>query len=207
MTNYNWDALLQNGNVDEVTESWTATFLQLTEKSVPHMNITVRSREKDFITPEIKRLIRARNRAFNIYKQNCTQLLWGRYKVARNKVTSKIKQAKKKEILLQNEYFELNNIFKKVLGKSYRIIKINESNVKPVVIDIVKSTITIFNRSPIFPNKTRERKMYEKLLIFYEIATINARDKNKVDDIFYKLFGVSCSFEIPIPIFSHLPGT
>ncbi len=64
-----WDSLFKD-DLDETTSHITAHILKLVEKHIPHKEVLVRPRDPPWMTCEVKRLIRKRNRAHRKAKRS-----------------------------------------------------------------------------------------------------------------------------------------
>ena len=60
----NWDVILNN-DVDEAVKQFTQTLLDAANKSIPTKRIRTRRNDKPWVTSELKREIRKRDRLFN----------------------------------------------------------------------------------------------------------------------------------------------
>jgi len=76
-------------------------------------------------------------------------------------------------------------LIKNVFGKSFKIEAVLRRDEKPVNVDFQRSKITIYEFSPILPRRIKERKLYTKLIIFYEVSTMGSPNKSSMDKIFY----------------------
>ena len=86
-------------------------FQKVCEFCVPHYEVTIRPNSKPYITTEIKRLIRRRDRLYKIFKLKNTEITRNNYKHTRNEVVYKIRQS-----LLDYETKQLNVPNNKVTG-------------------------------------------------------------------------------------------
>ena len=60
-------------SISDTASYWTDLFIDTCKQFIPFRNITVRPKDKPWITCEIKKLIRHRNRAWKRYKRSCRQ--------------------------------------------------------------------------------------------------------------------------------------
>jgi len=100
---------------------------------------------------------------------------------------SRTMQRKKRETQAEDEYNKLSKLIKRVFGRQLTIEKVERYHEKPVEVDIQNSKITIYKLCPILPRRIKERKLYEKLIIFYELSTLDSANKSSLDSTFYSL--------------------
>ena len=89
-----WDSLFKD-DLDETTSNITAHILKLVEKHIPHKEVLVRPRDPPWMTCEVKRLIRKRNRAHRKAKRTKSGRDWEHFRQCRNEVISKVREIKK----------------------------------------------------------------------------------------------------------------
>lgn len=82
-------------------------FLLNCEECIPHYEVTIRPKDKPYITTEIRRLIRQRDRLHFIHKRNPTNANLTSYRNARNRVVSAIRRSIR--VHEQNEIEILSN--------------------------------------------------------------------------------------------------
>ena len=68
LTDTDWDTIL-DCDTDEATEKFTETFLNAANAAIPHRNITIKSTDKPWVTSELKKNIRKRDRLFRTAKK------------------------------------------------------------------------------------------------------------------------------------------
>lgn len=95
-------------------------------------------------------------------------------------------QGEKRKDRTRDEYRDLLKLIKDVFGKSFTLERANRYNEKPVKIDEQNSKIVIYNLTPILPRRIKERRLYERLIIFYELSTISSPNKPSTDKMFYR---------------------
>ena len=101
--NTRWNSVFCKATINEMTHEFMDIFQKVCEFCVPHYEVTTRPNIKAYITTEIKRLIRRRDRLYKIFKLENTEITRNNYKHARNEVVSKIRQS-----LLDYETKQLN---------------------------------------------------------------------------------------------------
>ena len=89
-----WDALVIENNVNQSVTNVTRTILQIALSNVPNKTITIRTKDCPWITNDIKRTIRKKNRHHTRAKRSKSVLDWKRFRHIRNESTSKIRNAK-----------------------------------------------------------------------------------------------------------------
>ena len=109
-----------------MTSQFMDYFQKMFEACVPHYETTIRPKSKPYITTEIKRLIRIRDRLHKTYKLNNTETSRYNYTQIRNQVVSKIRQSLKcfEEKQLQTSQSNQNSNLKRywqALKTKYKI--------------------------------------------------------------------------------------
>ena len=88
-----WDSVFDKANINEITSEFMYLFEKVCEACVPHYETTIRPRDKPYITTEVKRLIRRRDRLYKIDKSELTPVSRLNYTQARNTVVSTIRHS------------------------------------------------------------------------------------------------------------------
>lgn len=83
-------------------------------------------------------------------------------------------------------YDTLSRIIQEITGIRYTISSSDEKSDRPIAIDAPRRRILVF-RSPIFPRKASERRIFESLLILFEVAYKHSTDKPSLHQSFLKL--------------------
>ena len=104
-----WEDVLRSTDSSEMVEKWTETFINITEKYIPHETITVRPREAQWMTPHIRKIMRKRDRAHKIAKRRNTDHYWEKYRKLRNEVIDRIREAKDNQEKRQAAYIRENS--------------------------------------------------------------------------------------------------
>ena len=104
LQNTDWTHILNN-DVDTATELFVAEINNAAVASIPIKRKAKPSRQKPWVTSELKRHIRKRDRLFKIAKQNQTDFNWQRWRYQRNLVTTMNRQLKDEHI--QNQVQKL----------------------------------------------------------------------------------------------------
>jgi hypothetical protein len=97
---------------------------------------------------------------------------------------SKQTNRKKREIKEVDEFEVFSKAIEEIYGRRFQIERVPESGEKPVFIDAKHSKILLY-RNPILPRKQKEKWMLEKVITFYELATLSAPSKPSIDKLFY----------------------
>ena len=82
-----WNAILDN-DMNQATQLFTSAILDAARQSIPIKRIRIRQDDKPWLTSELKREIRKRNRLFRLAKQRQKDHDWHRWRVQRNEVTN-----------------------------------------------------------------------------------------------------------------------
>lgn len=100
-------------------------------------------------------------------------------------------QKRKREDQKGLEDEDIQKLIEKILGKSLTIERLDIRGDKPVKIKFQESKIVIHNLSPFLPRKKKDRKLCERLIIFYELSTLSSPNKLSMDKVFYSLLRAS----------------
>jgi len=74
-----------------------------------------------------------------------------------------------------------------LLGVSFEIESREDDSLVPIEVDMDSGRIVIYERHPIFPRAREARRLFEKVLIAYELANGVADSKDAVREEFYRL--------------------
>ena len=100
LSDYNLEEKVSLSNdIDENINCISEAITSAAEQAIPNKMATVRPDEHPWITSQIRRLIRKRERTYRKFKRTSNIVLWEKYKTIRNKIVSSIRKSK-------NEYFE-----------------------------------------------------------------------------------------------------
>ena len=94
------DDILEN-DIDKATELFTDAILSAAVDSIPVKTIRIRTTDKPWVTAELRKNIRKRDRLFKQARLKQTQHSWDRWKQQRNVVTDLNRRLKNDHILLQ----------------------------------------------------------------------------------------------------------
>ena len=98
----NWTEILSIYSIDKSCEMFTETFFHTAKQCMPIKTVTIRSRDVEWITCEIRRLLRQRNKLHKKAKYTNSRQDWEHFRSFRNYVTGKIRERKR-------EYYEEMN--------------------------------------------------------------------------------------------------
>lgn len=132
----NWNEILDN-DTDTATSLFTSTLSKAAEDCIPRKTVPAISRDKSWVTGELKKLIRKRNRLFRIAKTKQEKLGkdehnhydWDRWRRSRNEVTKLTRQLKSESIskdarlLLEKKHepHKYHSILRRMTGRSKTI--------------------------------------------------------------------------------------
>ena len=91
-----WDRIFENQSVNEMVNTWSNLFLETARKYIPTKLIRVTPGEPPWLTNDIKKYMRIRNRLHRKAKHSGNQVHWAQYRKSRNFVVSKLREAKNK---------------------------------------------------------------------------------------------------------------
>ena len=112
ITNHKWDEVIQTKNVDQKTENFHSTLRNLLDKHLPEKSVTISSLDKNWMSPDLKTLLRKKQREF---VKNRKSNKWKR-------INKKYKKLKRKTI--KNFYSNFTDELKQVNpGRWYEMAK------------------------------------------------------------------------------------
>ena len=122
MTLTDWDSITDK-DVDEATEALTNVLHDAASRCIPIKNVRTRN-DKMWVTTELRRHIRKRDRLFKLARARQTEYDWVRWRTQRNLVTSTNRKLKKEHmkhkvnILLESKKdpFKYHTILKNITG-------------------------------------------------------------------------------------------
>ena len=100
LINTNWQNIIDK-DIDSAIEEFTSTLLDAARLTIPTKTVTIRHRDKPWVTADLKRQIRKRDRLFKKARNSQTNYDWERWRQQRNIATSMTRQLKKQHILKQ----------------------------------------------------------------------------------------------------------
>ncbi|CAC5355799.1 unnamed protein product [Mytilus coruscus] len=104
-----WNSITDSDNIEDMTATITHIILDAADKCIPNKIITVRKDQPPWLTNEIKKKIRKKNRIHKIAKRRNNSKDWNRFKKIRNEVTNLVRKSK--------EDFN-NSLIKKVINNN-----------------------------------------------------------------------------------------
>ena len=124
LMNTDWDDIL-SGDIDEAATKFTATILDAAKSSIPMKNSPTRQ-HKPWMTTELTRNIRKRDRLFRQARRRQSVTDWDRWKRQRNFVTALNKQTRdeyfkrnvNKLLLHKQSPYKYHTILKKIMGRT-----------------------------------------------------------------------------------------
>jgi hypothetical protein len=84
LSNVNWDTCLESDNIDEICDSWTATFMEIAERIVTKKRVKVRPCDKNWYNNYLRHLRIIKDRVHGQWVKFRTPVFWENYKTARN---------------------------------------------------------------------------------------------------------------------------
>ena len=100
LMNTDWNDIIEK-DIDTAVEEFTSAILDAAHRTIPTKTVTVRQRDKPWVTADLKRVIRKRDRLFKRAKTNQTEYDWRRWREQRNLTTTMTKQLKQQYIQTQ----------------------------------------------------------------------------------------------------------
>ena len=96
-----WDKNLPIKDIDTVVKDFNSTILNAALDTIPTKTVTIRQRDTRWVTADLKRMIRKRDRLFKWAKISQTVYDWRRLREQRNLTTTMTKQLKQQYIQTQ----------------------------------------------------------------------------------------------------------
>ena len=94
LENVDWSPVLTEPNIDKMITTWKKLYLSVIYKYVETKEVTIRPSDPAWMTPDLRRAIRKKNRLHKQAKKRNTTRKWEHFRKARNKVISMARQAK-----------------------------------------------------------------------------------------------------------------
>lgn len=94
LRNVDWDTFFHLENIDSITDGITKSILDAAEATIPNKIVTVRKGGPLWLTGDIRRLIRSKNRVHRKAKKFNRPSDWAKFRKIRNSVTSMVRKAK-----------------------------------------------------------------------------------------------------------------
>ena len=89
-----WTSIIDNTDTDHIADTITDTILQAASDSIPNRTVTIRPGDVPWMTSEIRKSIKKRNRLHQNAKRLKTGQAWADFRNARNSTTSLIRKTK-----------------------------------------------------------------------------------------------------------------
>ena len=109
MSSVPWEDILSSNSIEYATKSFSKTFTDLCDRHVPNKIVTIRPNDSLWMTNEVRRVMRRRNRAHKRAKRRNHPADWTKFRQLRNKVVAIVRSAK--EIYIRNLDNKINNSY------------------------------------------------------------------------------------------------
>lgn len=96
LSQIDWSEEFQNLDVNEMLTKWSQLFIYNARKYVPTQLVTIRPGEPPWMSNQLRKIMRRRNRLHKRAKQTNVTDHWALYRRARNITVNELKKAKKK---------------------------------------------------------------------------------------------------------------
>jgi hypothetical protein len=90
----NWESIFSIDDIDKITTDISNTILSAAEATIPNKLVTIRKQDPAWLTNEIRKLIRKKNRIHNKAKRLNKPADWNKFRKIRNDVTSLVRKAR-----------------------------------------------------------------------------------------------------------------
>jgi hypothetical protein len=94
--NVNWDSLFLTDDIALITNDFTNAILSAAESSIPSKIVTIRKGGPKWLSCNIRKMIRQKNRINRKAKHFNNPMHWNKFRKNRNEVTSLVRNAKDK---------------------------------------------------------------------------------------------------------------
>ena len=153
LSDVNWDSLFVENNVDETSTNITECILNIADKVIPNRIVQIKKTDQPWITKEIKKLIRNKNRIHKKAKRIDSPYYWEKFRKIRNRCNTAVNNAKtdyykklSNQIITekansQNWYKLIKRLFgNQQKNKTISLLKVNDE-----IIDDDREMANIFN--------------------------------------------------------------
>ena len=114
-----WQSCYSTESADESAKRWSELLLACAEQFIPHYEATIRPNDKPFMTSEIRRLMRHRDRLHRLTKTNNDPQLAQEATVLRNRVVTLVRKEKENQRLKTDQQL-IQNIGSKQWWSAYK---------------------------------------------------------------------------------------
>ena len=90
----NWESIFSIDDIDKITTDISNTILSAAEATIPNKLVTIRKQDPAWLTNEIRKLIRKKNRIHNKAKRLNKPADWNTFRKIRNDVTSLVRKSR-----------------------------------------------------------------------------------------------------------------
>ena len=119
-----WVNVMLNDDVNDGVRIWADMFLKIAEECIPHYSVTIRPKDKPWMSSDIRKAIRNRKRLFKEFKRTKENNIKAEYSECRNKIVTLIRNAKLK---YENDCEQI--MYNQNVGNKF-FWKIMKSNIK-----------------------------------------------------------------------------
>lgn len=109
LSDVDWDSLISSNNVNDLTTNITNAILDAAELCIPSKIITVRKNQPQWLTSNIRKLIRKKNRIHRKARRSNSPSDWNKFRRIRNDVTNLVRKSKEEH---------KNNLIKKLINEN-----------------------------------------------------------------------------------------
>jgi hypothetical protein len=89
-----WEDCFDTDDVDTVVASWTSKFKEVTQRCIPHKEVTVRPEDKTWYNGYLRRLCRKQQRDHRTAVKNSNDFTWEAYRTSRNYYVQEVQRVK-----------------------------------------------------------------------------------------------------------------
>ena len=140
LSNLDWSEVYNQPCVDTMLQKWKELYLNIINKYVETKVITVRPSEPPWMSPEVRRIIRRKNRAHKQAKRTNSPIHWTTYRKWRNKAISECRKAKqyhkdKLSAKIANQTETSPRLWWKLVKDFYQLSSNSSKLSKPLIVD------------------------------------------------------------------------
>ncbi len=109
LADYPWNNIFNVQDIDDIVDIWTDTFISIAKECIPYTKIIVRPNDLPYMTTELRRQIRKKDRLFNQWVRTKNARHRDIYKTCRNETSLALRNARNEYIKKQCDSLEVDS--------------------------------------------------------------------------------------------------
>ena len=135
-----WSDVFAQPNINDMITTWQAKYLSVIHEHVQVKEITVRPADPAWFTPELRKLIRKKNRAHKLAKRHNTEHKWQKFRKLRADVVDLTRKAKQDHMdklskKIHNQKETSPKVWWKLVKDFYGATSAKKQLLKPLIVD------------------------------------------------------------------------